>query len=336
MKFFKIFKKKTNFRFNWNLAQRFVNDYRLPIPIMGDKMFEYHLNLYEKEFHALTKWNTLWDMIDHRFEGDPEKFLTEFYKIREKIVTEVPKNEAFQNLNNCDMSVYSTKTLHPRCASLYNETNIGNYFVSIDLTKGNFQALNYVDKEILLNSKTYIDFIRKFTDIYYIEESKYFRQVIFGQMNPKRHITVEKYMMDKIYDLVVDRYNLTKLIVSNSDELIFEIDTPMLDLPTSSMMEYRIEKELGMKVHVNFFSLSGYNLYSAKEKHKRCTFYVKHDMEFKEDGELMCVPQPYYAITYKLYNHIPLCKEDFHFNYENIDCIFNDNFYIENINPKYD
>ena len=185
-----------------------------------------------------------------------------------------------------------------------------------------------------MNSETYIDFIRKFTDIYYIEESKYFRQVIFGQMNPKRHITVEKYMMNKIHNLIVDRYKLTNLTVSNSDELIFEIDGPMIGLPSSSELETVIEKNLGMKVHVNFFTLHGYNLYSAKEKHKRCTFYVKHDMEFRENEELMCVPQPYFAITYKLYNNLPLVKEDFHFNYENIDCIFNDNFYIEKINPK--
>lgn len=330
----KLFKKKSKFRFNWNLAQRFVNDYRLPIPIMGAKMFEYHLNLYEKEYQALTKWNTMWQMIDHRFEGDPDKFLTEFYRVREQIVTEVPKNEAFQRFNNCDMNVYATQNLKPKCSSLYNETNIGNYFVSIDLTKGNFQSLNYVDKEMLMNSETYIDFIRKFTDIYYIEESKYFRQVIFGQMNPKRHITVEKYMMGKIYDLIVDKYKMTNLTVSNSDELIFEIDGPMIDLPSSCELETVIEEELGMKAHVNFFTLHGYNLYSLKEKHKRCTFYVKHDMEFKNNEELLCVPQPYFAITYKLYNNLPLVKEDFHFNYENIDCIFNDNFYIEKINPK--
>ena len=332
--FKKLFKKKSDFRFNWNLAQRFVNDYRLPIPIMSEKMFEYHLNLYEKEFGCLTNWNKLWSLIDYRFEGNPEKFLTEFYSVREKIVTEVPQNEAFQKFNTCDMNVYATPNLHPRCSSLYNENNIGNFFVSIDLTKGNFQALNYVDKE-MLNADTYINFIRRFTDIYYIEESKYFRQVIFGQMNPKRHIVVEKYMMNKVYELLKEKHHFTDLVVSNSDELIYEVDCPMIDIPNSTQIEKEIFDELGITVHVNFFELHGWNLYSAREKHKRCTFYVKNDMEYKNSEELMCVPQPYFSIVYKLYHNLPLAKEDFHFNYENIDCIFNDNFYIENIKPKY-
>lgn len=330
----KLFRKKSDFRFNWNLAQRFVNDYRFPIPIMGEKMFEYHLNLYESVFGCLSKWNQLWSFIDCKYEGNPDKFLTEFYSVREKIVTEVPQSEAFQKFNNCDMNAYATKNLKPRCSSLYNEDNIGKMFVLIDLTKGNFQALNYVDKDIL-KAETYNEFIRRFTDIYYIEESKYFRQVIFGQMNPKHHIVVEKFMMGKVYDFLKEKYNFNDLVVSNSDELIYEIDSPLFEMPPSERLQDEIKKELGIDVHINFFFLNGYNLYSAREKHKRCTFYAKHDAEFKDNEELMCVPQPYFAIVYKLHNKIPLVREDFHFNYENIDCIFNDNFYIEQIKPKY-
>ena len=154
-------------------------------------------------------------------------------------------------------------------------------------------------------------------------------------MNPKRHIVVEKFMMNKVYELLKEKYRFTNLVVSNSDELIYEIDSPILDLPTSSDIEAVIEKELGIYVHVNFFELHGWNLFSAKEHHKRCTFYVKNDMEYKSAEELMCVPQPYFSVVYKLYNNMPVVKEDLHFNYENIDCIFNDNFYIETISPKF-
>ena len=329
------FKRKSKFRFNWNLAQRFVNDYRLPIPIMGAEIFEYHINLYENRFGTKTKWNMLWEYIDNNYNGNPEEFLKDFYAIREKIVSTIPNSEAFKAFNSMDMNMFAVKSLQPRCSSLYNETNIGKRFISIDLTKGNFQALNYVDKNILLNSETYEDFISKFTNIYYIEESKYFRQVIFGQMNPKRHITVEKYMVDKVYDYLKENYSwLGDLVVWNSDELIFEVDVPNIDLPTTESIEWDIERELGIYVHLDIFNLDGWNLYSVKENHKRCSFFVKRGSVYNVVDELMCVPQPYFAIVYKLYNNLPLVREDFHFNYENIDCIFNDNFYIEKIEPK--
>lgn len=332
MEFLNLFNKKQSFRFDWNLAQRFVNDYRLPIPIIGAKLFQYHLKLYDREFNCLSNWNKLWKLIDERFGGKPDKFLTEFYSVRERIVTEVPKSEAFQRFNTCDMSVFSVPNLKPRCSSLYNEDNIGRFFISIDLKKGNFQALNYLDKEIL-NAETYSDFVHRFTDLYYIEESKYFRQVIFGQMNPKRHITVEKYLINKVNEHLKKKYFFSDLVVANSDELIYEITQPISYMPNAGEIETDILNQLGIEVHVSLFQLSGYNLYSAKERHKRCTFYIKSNDNYKE-YELMCVPQPYFAIVYKLYYGLPLVSEDFHFNYENIDCIFNDNFYIENITQK--
>jgi hypothetical protein len=302
---------------------------------MGEKMFKYHLNLYDDMFRSMYKWNMLWNYIDNNYNGNPEEFLKDFYAVRENIVSTIPNNEAFKAFNIMDMNQFATKQLSPRCSSLYNETNIGKRFISIDLTKGNFQALNYVDKNILLNSETYEEFIRKFTDIYYIEDSKYFRQVIFGQMNPKRHITVEKYMIGKVYDYLTEKYEWMKdLVVWNSDELIFEITVPNIDLPTPESIETAIEMDLGIYVHLDLFTLDGYNLYSLKENHKRCTFFAKRNSVYNVYDELMCVPQPYYAIVHKLYHNIPLVKEDFHFNYENIDCIFNDNFYIEKIEPN--
>lgn len=72
------------------------------------------------------------------------------------------------------------------------------------MKSANFQALNKVDRDILLNSDTYEDFIYKFTDSQYIANSKYFRNVVFGMMNPKRHITVEKYYTYQIYKKIID------------------------------------------------------------------------------------------------------------------------------------
>lgn len=328
-----MFKSKRKFRFNWNLAQRFVNDYRLPIPIMGEKMFKYHLNLYENKFGCKSKWFQLWDLIDQRFGGNPEKFLEEFYAVRENVIQTVSTSAPFLAFNTCDMNVYPKKKLNPRCSSLYNETNIGKMFVSVDLAKGNFQALNYVDCNILLNSPTYESFISKFTDMYYIKESKYFRQVVFGKMNPKRHITVEEHLIGKVYEYIVGHgVDPDSLVVANSDELIFEVKGFGYGFPVD---EVEIKSILGVDVHIECFILRGYDFYSKKENHKRCTFYAKERRYISIPGvkefELMCVPMPYHSIIFKLFRGMRLCKKDYHFVYENIDSIFNDKFYIKEI-----
>lgn len=328
-----IFRNKAEKRFNWNLAQRFVNDYKLPIPIMGSKIFVYHLNLYEKEFGTLSKWERLWELIDKRFKGNPEAFLNEFYAARERIVTEIPSTEAFEKFNNMDMSAFPVENLKPKHKNVYNEESIGKVFVSIDLSKANFQALNYVDKNILGNCETYDQFIMKYSDLYYIRESKYFRQVIFGKMNPSRHTTVEKHMMCMVHNLIKEEFpNLTTLDVFCSDELVYEVgDT--VHAPDLALLTKKVREKLGIKVHAELFTLEGWNLYSGKDgdEHKRCSFYRKHDELKQEYGELMCVPMPYHSIVYKLMHGMKVRKKDRHFNYENIDCIFNDKFTIKPI-----
>lgn len=311
--------------FQWKLAQRFVNDYSLPIPILNEGLFEYHLHLYENEYHSLSAWGKLQDLIGTRFNGKSEDFLKEFYNIRERIVTEIPKTPAFKDFNTCNMQRYEIEQFNPRCSTIYNETNVKKYFLTIDLCQGNFQALNFVNKEILLNSDTYEEFISKFTDLYYIKESKYFRQVIFGQMNPKRHITVEKYIIRLVYDLIQEKFPmLGELVVANADELIFETTSPFLNTDNIISM---VKEEIGINVHCDAFLLNGFNFFSNTENHKRCTFYTKTNCENKM--KLMCVPLPYHSIIYKIVNGMTLEKNDYHFNYENIDCIFNDTFHVE-------
>ena len=46
------------------LAQRFVSDYKLPIPIITEDIFKFHLNKYEEKYKSLTKWNDLLSLID--------------------------------------------------------------------------------------------------------------------------------------------------------------------------------------------------------------------------------------------------------------------------------
>lgn len=161
-----------------DLAKRFVSDYKLPIQIINEDLFCYSLIT----FGAIPKWVELKKLVKDRFNNNSDEFLNEYYKIRDNIITSVLNNEAYQKFNTMSMSKYQNlhKEANIYSKNIYNQENVGNNFISIDLKKANFQVLNKVDKNILFNSDTYEDFIGKFTDIEYIKHSKYTRQVIFG------------------------------------------------------------------------------------------------------------------------------------------------------------
>ena len=293
--------------YNEELSKRFVSDYNLPIPIINRRAFFYHLDLYEKHYGAFTKYKKLWNMINEKFEGDAQKFLDHYYEVRESMIQSVLNNEAYQYFNTMPMERFEIKD-RPNITSnnIYNEENVGKWFISVDLKKANFQALNLVDRDILLNSDTYEEFVDKFTDLEYIKESKYTRQVLFGKLNPKRHITVEKYYITNLYKKLNDDFIIlkNKCVSLHNDEIVFQ--SAELSNGVAQKLVKDIEKvaaEMGLDVKVECFTLRGYALYSLDKPHFKKTFYTKEYSSFiKGKYKLISAPLPFHSIIYRFMN----------------------------------
>lgn len=324
--------------YNRELAKRFISDYKLPIPLINEEYFFYYLNLYQEDYDSLGKYNQLLDMINEKYGGDCNKFLEDYYNVRDKIITTVIESEAFQKFNTMDMNVFTIKK-KPNITSnnIYKQTNIGKFFISIDLKKANFQTLRNIDKDIVFGADTYEDFIGKFTDLDYIKESKYSRQVIWGKCNPKRHITAEKYFITQIYKKVIEQfpYLSDKCVSLSNDEMIFNVEFLFYnDKLTCFRLRERIEKiakEIGFEVHVEFFHLRAYNLVFKESRSVRKTFFMKD--YFCTDGKfkLIGVPLQYHSICYKLYKGKELNEIDYHFDYEGMNARFCEEFDIEEV-----
>lgn len=317
--------------YNTELAKRFVSDYKLPIQLIDEKYFFYFLHLYEKDFLSLTKYKKLCSIIEKDFCNSPQKFLEYYYEVRDNIIRTIENNDAFNSFNNMDMSKFNVNKKNISKSNVYKENNIGKIFISIDLRKANYQALKYVDPNIVLNTSSYEDFINIFTNIEYIAESKYTRQVIFGKLNPKRHITVEYYIINQIYDYIVKTYHFDKCISLSNDEIIFEVDGNEVDFYKEKIRKITedIEKNLGFLTKIELFKLNGIQL--SCEKFKRSCYYYKEYITDNKIGTLSCVPVNYYAIVYKLFNSMPLQEEDYHFDYEGLDCRYCESFKLEKI-----
>lgn len=318
--------------YNKHLANRFVSDYKLPIPITFDEyLFNYYLDLFEKDYQSRTKWNNLIKLIEENFDKNSENFIDEYKKIREEIITTVLENPYYQEFNNMDMNKFAIKDkINVSSNNIYNQENIVNkIFLSIDLKKANFQALKYVNPKIVYDCETYEDFIGKFTDLNYIKDSKYSRQVIFGMLNPKRHITVEKYMINEIRKVLIPilQEDKFKLISMSNDELIYEIlieqnENEYKDIVKN--IEIIINNSLGFKCNIDIFFIAGYDLYSLNTFNKIVTFYERNSL-IKSNSILKCVPQPLFPIIYKLYHNLPVTQEDRFIEYERMKTEIKDN-----------
>lgn len=326
--------------FNRDLANRFVSDYKFPIPITSDKdLFFYYLSLFEEKYGTMTKYLELISLINDNFEGNPNKFLEEYYNVRENIIQSMLRNPFFINFNEkMDMNVFAIKDKPNNISSsnIYNCDNINKTFISIDLKKANFQSLRSVNPNIVLNALTYEDFIGLFTNLDYIKDSKYTRQVIFGKLNPKRHITVEKYLINEIRKYLdacfVNKYNL-KLVSMSNDELVYEIcvdnfeRTFLYNAHIDNMIKEDIKEILNLDVSATIFSLIGYKLLSKSNDKVNKTFFVKK-IHYTFEDKLVCVPQPFFPIVFRLINNMTPTQNDKLVEYEGCIAELKEDFYI--------
>ena len=310
------------------LRGRFVSDANIPLQVLQSPYFEDRLELMERDYCAKTKYDNLLALIKERFDNSPNKFLEEYRKVRDNIITTVLNSEAYKDFISNDK--YLIKDMKPICSSknLYTNEQDGDLFLSFDMKKANFQTLRYANPAIVFDCNTYEDFIGKFTDLDYVKESKYTRQVIFGKLNPKRTMTLEQSITNEFAKyLIKDSGHIRELCMLEqlvpfslkNDEIIFkfngtEEEFEKLKLePTIEYdgITYKVSK---FKLHARQFKLATSN--------SLLTVYEKEDYLNGHKRGLKGVPATYYPQVDKLLRGEKINESDRVFYYEHELCTF--------------
>ncbi len=303
------------------LRARFVSDMNIPIQVLQSPYFEDRLELLEEEYGAKTSYDELMSLIYERFEGKPTNFLEYYHQVRDDIITKVTNSEAYKEFISDNKFV---KNFTPICGNrnLYTNEQNGCMFVSYDMKKANFQTLKYANPAIVFDTDTYEDFVGKFTDLDYIKNSKYTRQVIFGKMNPKRTMNLEKWITNE-FAKTLNQLACMKhcdLFSLNADEIILkwngtEEEFEKLDIVPSIIFEGVEFKASKFKLHSRQFKLA--------TSSSILTVYEKEDYLNAHKRILKGVPATYMPQVYKLLGGSEINPQsDLIFYYEHELCQF--------------
>lgn len=304
-----------------HLRARFVSDFNLPLQVLQSPYFEDRLELLEGEYGAKTSYNELLIMIDEKFGGNPNKFLEYYHQVRDDIITSVLNSEAYKDFISNDKFM---KKINPICSNknLYTNEQDNGLFVSYDMKKANFQTLKYANPAIVYDTNTYEDFIGKFTDLDYIKNSKYTRQVIFGKLNPKRTMTLEKWITNEfcgsLYPLLI--HTKLEYFSLNSDEIILKFNGSEEEFEKLEIDPIKIFE--GVEYKGNKFKLNSRKFELATSS-SILTVYEKEDYLNAHRRILKGVPATYYPQVYKLLNRREINPQsDLIFYYEHELCKF--------------
>ena len=323
-----------------SLKVRFTSDMRIPIGVFEDEYFEYFLVLYEESHKARTKWNNLVKVIDERFNGNPDAFLEHYADVRNRMIEDLEKEGKglLEKMVNQD-KVYDIPKVNVSQNNVFNESNVGNLFLSIDLRKANFQAFLYavplaffdtlqdrVEWQVCKHDidEIYRKWVSKYTDLDYVVDSKYTRQVVFGKLNPKVQIHVEKWLVSQVLD------EITKLATEKefegsfdlvsfcTDELVFKIDATSLGYWNECKDDFikKITESFGIAVKCEVYELGIYHFMckGGVDGHILPVFVKR--FAGTDKTELKSCPETYYAQVTKLLRGEPINEKDRTFYHE--------------------
>lgn len=198
---------------------RFVKDMKLPISIYNEPYFSYLLTLTDPYYDSVRKHAIFKKDIEEKGYEGFSSYNKQFIR---SVLDDLKAKPEYKAFNEMDMSRFSRQTVVPK-RELYTSVNKGKRFISIDLVKANFQSFNYAIPDFFDGYTTYNSFMESRSISNYLKESKLIRQVIFGEMNPKRQQSVQSYMMSLIAETL--RYkgvDTSRFYSLSSDELVFE------------------------------------------------------------------------------------------------------------------
>lgn len=290
---------------------RFTKDYNLPINLFSDEMFDYYRTLYKDFWPTDMEKQMEKEIADC---GSVENWLIEYGKLRDKIINTLEESYEYKVFNSFDMSGYvlGKDTWYER--SYYTQETDDKTFLSIDLKKANFQALKYVG---VINDDTYENFIKRMGGSDYFVNSKYLRQVIFGKLNPKRQIKVEKYLLKKVLSVVEYPFAGLRLFSFGTDEIVYEhpdeVTLRNMLFINNQNIEKFVKDELGLDVKAELVKIS--RLPIVNSHGNTVDAYVRTNLITGEE-KLKKVSTTFYPQVYKIWKGEEINEKDRRFFYE--------------------
>lgn len=236
------------------LRQRFCKDWNIPVKLYTEPYFSERLAIYNQHVFIVHLLGEFVELVTRA--GGEQGYFTLYNEVKDKAIQYLNDSESMTYFREQeDMNKYPPLKNFPS-KDIFKQTFIGKTFVSIDLSKGNYTALRHYDPEIVGNTDTYEDFMAMFTDEPYLKGSKYIRQVIFGNVNPKRQVTYEKYLMSQLLsDLLGQGIPTESVVFLSTDEIVLDADAYTDEIFSIIDATVSNHRDSGVNTRVEHFKL---------------------------------------------------------------------------------
>ena len=282
--------------------KQFIKDFGLPIPVYKEPYFSYFLETLDTILDTKKKYRLLLDAIEN-LDQRGKKLKTFTMELSNKIIQQISEQNIYQQFTKDTSkatSKYITKDLPPDVEIYSRNGEFPKVLFSLDIIKANFSSMKFHNPEIVFNCNTWEELIKRYTDIPYFTQAKFFRQIIFNRLSSKGIPIIQKYLLCQLnnniksYVNVLGRTGNDELIISSThltykDDLA-TIDKIMNELPDNNKSIWRVTP----------FILSPLG---------KTDIFVKKNL-LNGSIEIKHIDKDFYTQAYKYYMNIPLNEND--------------------------
>jgi len=255
-----------------------------------------HFDYYIAQLAKTSKFSNIYDLMKMFEEVDIS--IDDFYEYKlsksKEIIDFIKTTNAYTDLcydnNLADLPTNKSFTYEERVK-----------YLSIDIRSANWISLKKYDQENQLGD-SYSDFLKRFDLPEVFIYSKYLRQFIFGNVNPKKQQKIQRNIIQEIVrqfsnDLTVECVKNDEVIFSFKDFSEIEEVVSTLDLSKYKSKIFTVERVEDFRVDTHY-DLSGNPLSKEMVSVNGQQFYLKlkqyitgepldiRDLYFKQDGKL--------------------------------------------------
>jgi len=305
-----------------SIKKRFIKDYKLPFQVTQEPMFSYYIKTLDPYFKTEHKLSLLKEVVETL--GTEEDFFSESNKVKSQLIETIQAQEAYKGLQSNLLKEYD---VHNGVSSrdIYTMENINKTFISLDLKHANFNVFRDFDPSLTLGFDTYSELVGSVSEFDYFKESKYLRQVIFGNMLPKKQQKLQKFVMSKLITMLHEDIGIAMddFVSASADEVVFAVSKDNIS-SFVEMIERKMAANTVTEKYAPWVRVEAFDLLAIGDK----KFFVKENCL---DGsvDFKGIPSFLFMQVYKKYigeDLEPLDKTFFHEGYmaSFTDTVFDD------------
>jgi hypothetical protein len=204
--------------------KKLVKDFKLPVPVVEDPHFFHYMALANDTHNSFYLYNILTSEVNKH--GSEEAFYKYSSNLLHKIESDIKATPEWDDFSKEKIVNFLEQGDGWQRNKLYQPDFSGSNYVALDMKSANFQALKFVNSELVLGFNTYDELLSQYTDSEYIKLNKAFRKALFGLLDSKKQQKIQKYLMFSLYRTLEGLgLDMSQLYGATSDEFVIRIVT---------------------------------------------------------------------------------------------------------------